>query len=1624
MLLDSSLTNILLVSCLRSLLPDFITSDRSQKQETRMCYGMFDADPTTNVLINAFWDLLDLTIPVAWCLSQSQPSDKTLVNLDLWVFWFDDSHTGLIDGHQGLRALDELRLGSFTWEAIFSKSQSPTASPIARSNPNTLVVVAEEYRLFIKAIRNLIQPAMIARGAIPIGDFLVYPSTCYVLDVMSSPSLKSHLDPDTATLLCVSYNCYFNGTHLVFQPISARMRVRPILLKDTRTRGRKVLLSPFGDKAHISSTGTYLTPHHLQDTILRQWSLLLHIPVQHLISPAPLPALIPVRLENGDLILYPSRLVYVPTSNRQSPSSIAGMNSLMGLNHGVTRDIGRIWEEWTHKDKIVNDQKVDYWSQNAAMSNVPAVLDLMSIDIHAQQPSLTTVLNEPVVLSTFMASKAGLSLNATSTTQPNKESPHALPHHDTKLSLSEYAKMYFTNPKKEPTPTTNDNMMVDTESNNISEATPRSLSNIHTTSHNNAINNTINNTSNPPHGTSVISNYTPDLLFTGSMDSSTITKNDMSSPNDNNLSLDDIDQMYDIPTGQSWGLDDTLDLDSFNMDVTEADFDFFESSPAPKPPVQNSLPNKIEETSDLMNIDIPDLHETPMSIKQDAPASVDTVTNTPCSTEFTAKSEQKPSINTPSSLTSTTTTAAATTANTVTATPTPTSTPTTLQIPILQQTTDLQEINKKSISSSCPLQSTIPPDFAPVFFREAVNDAKYYEGGKFTYSSPHLRITKRALYSPDYIPRPKKQAVIPNTTLSPQENASPRQNVAITAAKFNNMRIDSESEDDVGLRRPSASAASSARSEHGDIDMKMRNSGNGSNSSSSGSSSGSDYDESDGHNSDSDSDTDSDRGSDRNDQNGTDPDWIEWIQKAQQSMVYRMVNQENYKKIRKEGQQLDYDTPFSSVVGRWKCTTDDAQDISERDYRALDYLCQQAVIGGYPFSGGASDTCASGGEKIEGETISVIITRHRNIMQTIQGDVTHTPCVPRDSISVFQEFKSMLSGLFETKVESTPRIDEDHGLSSLAHHSSISIKGPLSLQNYFELSETNQAHSKYGKYQIKKRRPAEPNLAPLRPPMILVGRDDNCIEGSSDLITFWEKMRLEPYVCRKNVQYVVLCPKGERLESQADEFFRKGLSVIYETCLLGNHRPYNLANGRNGVVPVELLAHSSGNSWKTRQYKSYMNACLTLGSALGNKSVDNDQHVVIYLVNPVENLSFSLDLSRCFNALKMAFGMGLSKGKAQLVMQIVPVQHILLSSSFGGYTKFGLKEIAFSVYTRCDTVVSRSTRGTLCDVPPKTAIYTPIFVLTKPIPETIRFSLKKPLSATPILLDRGAMLHLAYTFSVDKQWLIIVWSDHRGELLEYSVLKTTNQSVRLSLEAMLTEIWTRTKEIAQRTGFVWTFTIAKLGLMFEDELKVWSTIVPQDERMVMVCVDLHTSLQISPSGPPTPVEYENLSFQPLTIPTITPETQSDTKNEQATTTEDLGNNGIGNGGVRSIMLNHRVAYSYLKEKTSYGQVVADLKLDDCWMLPLSTGYMIYDPPNEPTPCMEQYSNSPLAVEMHLICNQTARSAYTTLRKVIHQFYALSYINMMPSSSNFLPCHIVLVERLSRLLLTVLSDNVH
>lgn len=69
-----------------------------------------------SILIQAFRNLVQLNIPCVWRpaptttqLEEEKASNKVddhVVLLELWVFWFDDRHTGLVDNNEMLKQLE------------------------------------------------------------------------------------------------------------------------------------------------------------------------------------------------------------------------------------------------------------------------------------------------------------------------------------------------------------------------------------------------------------------------------------------------------------------------------------------------------------------------------------------------------------------------------------------------------------------------------------------------------------------------------------------------------------------------------------------------------------------------------------------------------------------------------------------------------------------------------------------------------------------------------------------------------------------------------------------------------------------------------------------------------------------------------------------------------------------------------------------------------------------------------------------------------------------------------------------------------------------------------------------------------------------------------------------------------------------------------------------------------------------------------------------------------------------------------------------------------------------------------------------------------------------------------
>ncbi|KAI8978031.1 mediator complex subunit 13 C-terminal-domain-containing protein [Pilobolus umbonatus] len=1631
MLTDSSLTNILVVSGVSQIRYRIYQQPCSRENLLNYLKKTPNYDTEPDILLRAFDELMGLGIPATWRVlpyAQSPRNDHqkgdTDTLLELWVFWFDERHTGKIDSNMKLKTLEEVKVGSFTWETAYSKIQSPNSSPVStmQSNSSTPVTVSEDYKQFMKSIRNLVHKRMISKGALPLGEFYLLPHS--EQDIIND-DLSHNLSNLNTTLGC-SYTIYLANTNLIFQPNTRRIRIRPITLQTIRSKGKKVIVSPSGDSYTMASNKFTLQPT-VENNILTSWASLFDMPLSAIKQKqANMPHIAAIKSSTDEIILYPTALIFISSSTKSSSSSMAGMNGIFSVNQGFTEDLGDKWNRWAWKEKILSMNKkntLNYWDYVCPrIGTATSVLELLSNDSTLNNGILPKALSEPVTASPLMAAKSvatpqsssAFLRNDYSLNQHNSMTPSSNCDDDQRnnrrlqsnQSLVEFAIANFALPS-------NDECIMDSDN---QESYMDDYSNDHEIMLSKQDTSTIaqpilyENMNQQTNNTNYGGIMDPLSTLTGiTMTTNHITNHTdpsaYESPQIPNLglepftALDTINGDMGISSNLSnvWEHDAMDDVDNFDFKVTDADFDFFGSDHVISDKITSDLKDDISSNifADINQLPITDPILLPVdnkSIKLEN-NGLDTLMEDSImidySTEKTTpvplnKAQQQQLLDNDME-------------NATAAVHDLTVSPLGIGMSQVDNTFNRKQklINEEqkpiNIQYQPPTDLFIPPKFAPVDLNIRVNDSKYFVGGKFEYAPEKENRVKRRRYRPNYNPLRIKKRLEEKAALKEAE-ASTAVEVAVEEANTKKTPPVEDRKEDEDMKTDSSETDSSA-----------------SDSSDSCSESGS-----------------SSEYSDDDDSEFNDPKYVHQayssISGAQQQFLERLyaltttVTKRN--KVDMDDILFDYDSPFASSIisnGMRKVEGMDGKD----EYKALEQLCQNAVMGGYPFAGNIESMSSNGFEANEGVSAKVLVARRRNLLQQFNGDTIHTPSIPHDVDCTIQEFKKLLGDIF-----SQQKAYSNHDglcLDQPLLPSSVTVKGPLNIQQYYDLSETNQAHSKYGKYQIKKRRPAEPNLDILHPPNIVVARQDDFIEGTPKLIMFWEKLRLEPYSSKKHINYFVLYPKNESIESQVVQFF-KGLSTLYETCQLGVHHPGNVGTYRKGLVPVPLLPEKQGQSAEHRQIRSFYRECQQLGSTLGAAMAEN-VHIVIYLVNPLSDLASHLELSRCFNELTVTYQLASAgsrvseKTRARLVMQLIPIEHILSPTAFGGCLKFGLKEIAFSIYSKCHAVVGRHHNKILVEKKDNysdavTEMYAPAFILKKPIPDSIPFTVKQAVSFFPTILENHAVLHLGYCFSLNNQWLILVWTDNGGELIEYGVIDCKKN--RMSLRTAFKEAWRRTQKVAQKTGFKWTYVIAKLGLMFETELKTWIRCIPDNESVAIVSLDIESPLHVTSNldihtddhilSNNTTMNSNNLN----TGNNLTP-------NDAASSVTPS----YGTGQTKALLLNHRAAYSNKRERMSYGKLSMDpVSEEEIWMIPLASGYMIHTPPTTENPNKELFFYNPLVIEIHLVYNQTNHSAYSTLRDIIKKYHSLSYVNIMPSNSNCLPIHLVLVERLSRILLVV------
>eukprot|EP00050_Salpingoeca_kvevrii_P017043 m.61159 g.61159 ORF g.61159 m.61159 type:complete len:1220 (+) comp7326_c0_seq1:74-3733(+) len=366
-------------------------------------------------------------------------------------------------------------------------------------------------------------------------------------------------------------------------------------------------------------------------------------------------------------------------------------------------------------------------------------------------------------------------------------------------------------------------------------------------------------------------------------------------------------------------------------------------------------------------------------------------------------------------------------------------------------------------------------------------------------------------------------------------------------------------------------------------------------------------------------------------------------------------------------------------------------------------------------------------------------------------------------------------------------------------------------------------------------------LDTLSIPSISVGHDDAMMSLSPQAIPLWQYLTLEPFSPKKNIAYLAVVPDVKCIVDRT-AMFLSDVGAQYELCRLGQHCPAALGDlDTDGLFPTQLDL-SSLEAWTNSARLVCQDVAKRLVDFVHNprgapKHVDlgrfrKPTDLVIYVAVPTDAQS-----SETARAAASAFAPALQilrEGNLKIDVAFQCIDHADIAQSAGPADAYSgrLKRLCFAVFQKLGRVIPPpSSRNVSRYEPPK--VFTPLFTLA---PE----SLVQPLEAQPgsITIEKRLMdsvLHCTYGLSPDGGWVVAVWTDGVGELLETCTFALTGQTP-LGVDSRgnaLGRLWAHTLDIVRSTKLFWHIVIAKDGAMSDMEASCWADCIEPEEGLVL-----------------------------------------------------------------------------------------------------------------------------------------------------------------------------------------------
>lgn len=280
------------------------------------------------------------------------------------------------------------------------------------------------------------------------------------------------------------------------------------------------------------------------------------------------------------------------------------------------------------------------------------------------------------------------------------------------------------------------------------------------------------------------------------------------------------------------------------------------------------------------------------------------------------------------------------------------------------------------------------------------------------------------------------------------------------------------------------------------------------------------------------------------------------------------------------------------------------------------------------------------------------------------------------------------------------------------------------------------------------------HLFAIQPPPVHLQRAGSSWEMLPSSLQYWEPLSLEPASGPKDVTAYAVYPEGGSSDiDDAVQDFLDNIGLAYENSKLGSHvRGATYSDHDDGLIGYQLQEDRSTRSI----LESMRNACAAFGDLIRMENgIEEERAVVIYMFSPFKDEALTKYLCGCFWALQQAFLEDSDDDvSSEFVLQVVSLDRIACPDALALPEPAWLSSLASQVYDRIPLRESDDSKSVWV-IPSAPSVQ-----LISPLPRRINFTLhERPPKS---LLEEAQILHVAYAISSDNSWLTAAWSDNTG----------------------------------------------------------------------------------------------------------------------------------------------------------------------------------------------------------------------------------------------------------------------